>query len=96
MSRPKSPFEVLQISETASDFEIRSAWRRRVREAHPDQGGSVEGFLEVQAAYRILTDPDLRARLATDPHGLLEEQVSVERRRAQLRRRRARLSRLYE
>ena len=47
----ESPFDVLLIDSDADDDEIEQAYRERVKEAHPDQGGSVEEFQAVRAAY---------------------------------------------
>ncbi|WP_137283950.1 ferredoxin Fer [Halorussus salinisoli] len=47
----ESPFDVLLIDDDADEEEIEQAYRRRVKEAHPDQGGSVEEFKTVRAAY---------------------------------------------
>lgn len=52
-----SPFDVLGLDpEDADDGEIQAAYRRRVKEAHPDQGGSVEEFQRVRAAYDAVAD----------------------------------------
>lgn len=50
-----SPFDVLQIDADADDAEIDRAYRERVKEAHPDQGGSISEFQRVQSAYATLT-----------------------------------------
>jgi ferredoxin len=47
----ESPFDVLLVDDDADDEEIEQAYRRRVKEAHPDQGGSVEEFQTVRRAY---------------------------------------------
>jgi len=47
----QSPFEVLGIDEDAEDEEIVRAYKRRVKEAHPDHGGSADEFQAVRAAY---------------------------------------------
>lgn len=44
-------WEVLGVPEGAPAGVIASAYRRAVREAHPDAGGSQERFLAVQQAY---------------------------------------------
>ncbi len=49
-----SPFEVLRVDPDADDDELRRAYRRRAKEAHPDQGGSVEEFQRVKAAYETI------------------------------------------
>ena len=44
----------LGVGEGAGQDEIRSAYRRRARETHPDRGGAAEEFIKVQAAYEML------------------------------------------
>ncbi|MFB6128192.1 MAG: ferredoxin Fer, partial [Halorhabdus sp.] len=51
-----SPFEVLRIDRTASEDAIHRAYRRRVKTAHPDQGGSAAEFQAVQSAYEELLE----------------------------------------
>jgi ferredoxin len=51
----ESPFEVLQIDPDADEGEIEDAYKRRVKEAHPDQGGSIRQFRLVKQAYEQLT-----------------------------------------
>jgi len=46
-----SPYEILGVDPNADDAEIVDAYRERVKEAHPDQGGSMEAFLAVKAAF---------------------------------------------
>lgn len=46
-----SPFEILSVDPDASDEEIERAYRERVKETHPDQGGSLEAFQSVREAY---------------------------------------------
>lgn len=50
----ESPFEVLGITPDADDGEIVDAYRERVKEAHPDQGGSAAEFQAVKTAYERL------------------------------------------
>ncbi|PSQ15346.1 ferredoxin [Halobacteriales archaeon QS_8_69_73] len=49
-----SPFEVLHVDPDADDAELKRAYRRRAKEAHPDRGGSVEEFRRVKAAYETI------------------------------------------
>lgn len=54
-------YEVLGVARTASAAELRSAYRKLVRQVHPDQGGSATRFRAVQAAWETLSDPERRA-----------------------------------
>jgi ferredoxin len=47
----RSPFEILQVDPDADDDEIDRAYRRRVLETHPDQGGSASELQAVRTAY---------------------------------------------
>jgi curved DNA-binding protein CbpA len=51
-----SPFEILGIEPDADDDEVERAYRDRVKEAHPDQGGTVREFKLVYRAYREIRD----------------------------------------
>lgn len=59
-----SHYEVLGVPVTASEAEIRRAYRRAARAHHPDHGGDVVEFRRVTLAYEVLSDP--RARTAYD------------------------------
>jgi curved DNA-binding protein CbpA len=54
-----SPFDVLSIEPDASEAEIDRAYRKRVLETHPDQGGSAVEFQRVRAAYEQVKSGEL-------------------------------------
>jgi len=56
-----SPYEVLGLTPTASDDDIRRAYRVRARRAHPDTGGNAAEFIQVQQAWEILGSAASRA-----------------------------------
>ncbi len=47
-------FAVLGLESTASLNQVKDAYRDRVKQHHPDQGGSVQDFLRLQEAYEYL------------------------------------------
>ena len=62
----KSLYEALGVSKTATPEEIKKAYRKLVREVHPDRNpGSEERFKEVQSAYDVLSDPEKRKQYDT-------------------------------
>ncbi|PSQ14377.1 hypothetical protein BRD02_09595 [Halobacteriales archaeon QS_8_69_73] len=47
----EAAFDVLGLSPGADEAAVRRAYRRRVKEVHPDHGGDEEEFRRVQEAY---------------------------------------------
>lgn len=47
----KTWYEILEIDGHASLTEITEAWKKKIKEVHPDVGGTHEKFIEVQNAF---------------------------------------------
>jgi len=56
-----SPYEVLGVAATASEDDLRKAFRRALRATHPDTGGDPKRFTAVQLAWERVGSPEKRA-----------------------------------
>ena len=68
-------YEVLGVSKDATDAEIKSAFRKKAKEFHPDLNKSPdapEKFKEAQEAYACLSDKDKRAQYDKYGHAAFE------------------------
>ena len=53
-------YSVLGVSKTASEQDIRKAYKKKSMQHHPDRGGNEEEFKKVNEAYSTLKDPQKR------------------------------------
>ena len=53
-------YATLGVTKTASADEIKRAYRKLASQHHPDKGGDVKKFQEIEQAYRVLSDPAQR------------------------------------
>ncbi len=58
----RTHYAVLGLTWSATQKQVKDAYRKAARSAHPDQGGSAELFHEVAVAYETLSDPERRRR----------------------------------
>jgi len=67
---PKSLYDTLEISENASEAEIKKAYRKLARKYHPDvnkEASAEDKFKEINSAYEILSDKTKKQQY--DMHG---------------------------
>jgi len=76
----KSHYEALGVSQTASEEEIKKAYRKTALKLHPDKNfaqGSEDAFKKVSKAFAVLSDRDKRAQY--DHLGADEEEIQQQR-----------------
>lgn len=60
------PYKVLGVTYDASDEEIKTSFRKLVKETHPDLNGNdtklTDKFIEIAEAYTILSDQEQKER----------------------------------
>ena len=56
MAAGKTFYDILGVSKSASDKEIKSAFRKLAQKYHPDAGGDEAKFKEISEAYETLSD----------------------------------------
>ncbi len=69
----KDYYAILGVSKSASQDEIKAAFRKKAMEHHPDRGGNAEKFKEMNEAYQALGDAKTRAQY--DQYGSSFEQM---------------------
>lgn len=76
MSNPKSQqpinlYQLFGVSNDATIEEIKKKYRKLALSRHPDHGGNIEEFQQLNNAYLILSDPNKRKHY--DKHGINED-----------------------
>ena len=76
MAEKRDYYEVLGVSKSASDSELKSAYRKLAKKYHPDMNpGDKEAeakFKEASEAYSVLSDPDKRRQYDQFRHAAFE------------------------
>ena len=70
----KDYYKILGVRRTATEEEIRKAYKQKAREFHPDKNPDPEAqsaFIDITKAYELLSDPERRR--AYDNHGITED-----------------------
>lgn len=65
----KDYFNILGVGQSASDDEIKRAYRGLAMKHHPDRGGDQTKFQEIQEAYAVLSDPQKKAEWLAQTQG---------------------------
>jgi len=58
----KDYYDILGVSKNSNADEIKSAFRKKAHEHHPDKGGDTEKFKELNEAYQVLGNTEKRQR----------------------------------
>jgi len=61
MVRETNYYDLLEVSPSASESDLKKAYRKKALRLHPDKGGDPELFKEVTHAYEVLSDPEKRS-----------------------------------
>ena len=69
-------YDILGIDPTATQNEIRDAYRERIKESHPDRGGTDGECRAVEMAYQVLRDPERRTKY--DQTGECDDPINQE------------------
>lgn len=66
-------YKLLEVEKTATENEIKKAYKKMAIKHHPDKGGSEEKFKEITRAYEVLSDSKMRQKYDAGGEEALEE-----------------------
>ena len=76
MAEKRDFYEVLGVSKTATDDELKKAYRKLAKKYHPDanpgDAAAAEKFKEASEAYSVLSDPQKRSQYDQFGHAAFE------------------------
>ena len=62
-------YSILGVNKQSTPEEIKKAYRKLASQHHPDKGGDVARFQEIEQAYRILSDPSQKEQYDLERQG---------------------------
>jgi molecular chaperone DnaJ len=72
----KDYYEILGVARSATEKDLKSAYRKLARKHHPDVNpgdkAAEEKFKEISAAFAVLSDPEKRAKYDRGGHAAFE------------------------
>jgi molecular chaperone DnaJ len=74
-------YQVLEVAETATQAQIKTAYRRLAKQFHPDSQHASSGherIARLNVAYEVLGDPEQRSRYDQQRQGLVPEMTAAE------------------
>lgn len=74
----KTYYDILGIKQSATQAEIKTAYRKKALEAHPDRGGSNAKMALVNKAYQMLKVPSTRAAYDQRVHDYMARQSGAQ------------------
>lgn len=69
----EDPYEILGISKSASEDEVKKAYRKLAMKHHPDKGGDPEQFKKIQSAYDRIIKGEPEEEKGFDPFSMFSQ-----------------------
>ena len=65
-------YDLIGVPKSATEQEIKKAYRKKALKEHPDKGGDPDKFKEITAAYEVLSDREKRLRKVRPNPGMMQ------------------------